>query len=182
VVAEAAVASEAAAAEVAEDTEVAAAAAVCRGDVAPSVRLEALPTYVERRRSSWPVSTRATAADDGGAPQILTNGRPAQLSENFKSSLTSALRGVYPSHRSDEFEGSLFVKIACGVPRSCHRLGDIIYAAQIELDRALRMIKLGHPVDKGEQMVSVHVEGAGVKIPISIDRHRDLLVSNKERR
>jgi hypothetical protein len=54
--------------------------------------------------------------------------------------------------------------------------------AQIELDRALRMIKLGHPVDKGEQMVSVHVEGAGVKIPISIDRHRDLLVSNKERR
>jgi hypothetical protein len=42
--------------------------------------------------------------------------------------------------------------------------------------------KLGHPVDKGEQMVSVHVEGAGVKIPISIDRHRDLLVSNKERR
>jgi hypothetical protein len=53
-VAEAAVASEAAAAEVAQATEVAAAAAACRGDVAPSVRLERFPIYVDRRGSSWP--------------------------------------------------------------------------------------------------------------------------------
>src|ERR1700737_3187303 len=51
-------------------------------------------------------------------------------------------------------------------PRSMHCLGNIIYAAQVDFDRALRMIVLDHLIDKGDEMFLEHREGTGVEVAI----------------
>jgi hypothetical protein len=62
-----------------------------------------------------------------------------------------------------------------------HCLGNIIYAAQVDFDRALRMIVLDHLIDKGDEMFLEHREGTGVEVAISIDRHPDLLALQTRR-